>query len=336
MNFRLPALTACAAATLVLSACGGGTSTGTSGQTVTIRVGNIYAQTTTYGKALDKMAEDVKDASGGSIKLQIFHGGAMGSEKEHIEAVREGSLEMMESGTAGIGLFVPETSIFELWYANDNIDTLVKAFSNVQLDLEKLYADKGFQLLGAYFDGPRSILSTKEVNNLGEVKGLKLRVPDSPLYVSSASALGARAVTMPLGDVYTGLQTGAIDAMEGTPDSVFQAKLYENAKYYIMDSHVFQPLSIVYNKAAWDKLTADQQKILRDAVTKSSKYHLSLIQKANEDALAAMKESGVKVIEIKDRDQWSAAVEKTNQDFAGKFGAAGQQILTAMNSAKRP
>lgn len=334
MKLQLPIVAACSAAALAVSACGGGTSPSAEDEAVKVRVGNIYAQSTSYGKALDKLAKDVEEASDGSIELQVFHDSSLGSEKDHIEAVREGSLEMMETGTAGIGLFVPETAVFELWYANDDIKTLVDAFSETTPVLEKRYAEEGFQLLGAYFDGPRSILSTKEVRDLNGVRGLKLRVPNSPLYVSSAKALGAQAITMPLGDVYTGLQTGAVEAMEGTPDSVFQAKLHEAAKFYVKDAHVFQPLSIVYNKAAWDKLSKEQQNILRDAVTKNSEYHLSLVEKANEDALTGMKDAGVKVVDINDRDKWAAAVEESNQAFAAKFGEIGTAILAAMDKGK--
>jgi tripartite ATP-independent transporter DctP family solute receptor len=304
--------------------------TGTSqkkAETVTIRVGNIYNETTTYGVALNKLKEEINKASNGEIKLDIFHGGQLGSEKDHIEALKSGSLEMMESGTAGISLYVPETAIFELWYNFNDVNDLAKVFESLTPDLDKMYQQKGFKLLGAYYDGPRNILSKKKIQSLDEIKGLKFRVPGSKLYVDMANALGAKATSMGLGEVYTGLQTGVIDAVEGTPDSVFQQKFYEQAKYYIDDRHVYQPLSIVFNKAAWDKLSDAHKKIMENAVKENSKYFSTLALKANEDAFQKLKEKGVEIVPLKDSAKWKDAVSKDKIEFVKQYGETGDMIL---------
>lgn len=337
-TFAVAGLTSC----LALAACGGGSipeqaeSTGEAGggdAEVTIRYGNIYPAETTFGRAIDQMAEDIQENSDGEIEVDVFHGGTLGSEQEHVEAVKEGSLEMVETGTAGISLYVPETALFELWYAYDELDTLVEAFSSVTPDLDEIYQEKGFKLLGAFYNGPRSIISNEPIRSFDDVQGIQLRVPGSDLYVDMANGLGAQAVALPLGDVYTGLQTGTIDAMEGAPDDVAKSGYGEVAKYYTLDRHVYQPLSIVYSLDAWNALDAEQQQIVQDAVNSASDEQIGQLEKANEAALQELEGQGVEIIELSDRERWTEQIAPASENFAEQFGENGQLILDAMENA---
>lgn len=344
---RVTVLLAVSGAVAALAAgCGGSSTTAdttsrttaaapSKGKSVTIRIGSIYTEDTTYGKALDKFKQDVEKKSGGRINVKIFEGGSLGSEQDEIEAVKEGSLEMMETGTAGIGLYVPVTALFELWYTNHSLGQLVHAFQNVAPKLRPLYQKQGFQLLGAYYDGPRDILSKKPLPTLDAVQGLKLRVPDADLYVKMANALGAQAVSLPYTDVYTSLQTGGIDAMEGTPDSIYQEKFYEQAKYLDEDKHTYQPLSIVYNKAAWNKLSQSDRDLIQKAVNASSEYQRSLVDGANRKAIANLKKKGIEIVQVKDRDQWAAKTAPARKKFAAQFGKTGKLIIDAMANASQ-
>jgi|SRR5699024_447570 len=314
--------------TLIISGCGSNSDTSSK----TIRFGNIYNEDTTYGKAINKMADDIEEMSDGTLEVEIFHEGSLGGEDEEIQALHDGSLEMMETGTAGIGTYVPETSVFELWYNLEGLDTLKGSFEDLQDDLDERYQEDGFKLLGAYYDGPRNIISTKKVEDFDDLKGLKFRVPDSTLYVKMAEALNTNASTMPLGDVYTSLQSGTIDAMEGTPDSILNEKFYEPSEYLIQDEHVFQPLSIIYNLDAWEDLSEEEQDIIEEAVQKSSEYHLSITEEANDEALDELEEEGIELIDVTDKDKWKESVDKANQEYAEEQGKLGEKILDSMQN----
>lgn len=311
---------------------GGGQGTAGDQASTSIRVGNFYNEATTYGQALNRFEKNIKEASNGEIKVQVLHA-ELGGEQEHIQAVNSGSLEMMETGTAGIGLYVPEVAIFELWYAYKNIDQLIEAFESLTSELDKMYQEEGFKLLGAYYDGPRNILSKKKVQTVDELQGLKFRVPSSELYVNAANAMGAKAVDMAYTEVYTGLQTGAVQAMEGTPDSVLQENFYEQAQFYIQDRHVYQPLSIVYNLAAWEAMPEEHKEIVQDAVKESSDHHLSLVEKANSDALKELHNKGIELVEVQDRENWKEAAAPANRDFVDKYGEKGKIIAEAVREA---
>lgn len=345
MKNRNLALAVAAAAAIFLTACGGTaipaeTVKGNAGNTggkaeVTIRYGNIYPADTTFGKAIDGMAAAINQESKGTVNMEVFHGGTLGSEQDHVEAVREGSLEMMQTGTAGISRYLPETALFELWYSYDKLDTVVNAFQSVVPELDKAYQEQGFKLLGAFYNGPRSIISTKPIRNFSDVQGAQLRVPSSELYVAMASGLGAQAVALPLGDVYTGLQTGAIEAMEGSPDDINKGGFGEVASYLTLDEHVFHPLSIVFNLDQWNSLSSEQQEIVQRAVDTAMEKQVPLLEQANKTALEELKAGGVEIITLEDKELWAQKVQPASQAFSEKFGEKGKFILDAMEKAAR-
>lgn len=338
---KLVGLLLAAAMAASLAACGASGSSGSAGsgaqsgddyETIKIRYGNMYNETTTQGQAVNKAKELIEAGSGGKITVDTFHGGTLGSEKDHIQAQKDGSLELVFTGTAGIGLYVPATAVFESWYAFESIDQMNEAVNKVWDDLDTEFQAQGFKLLGAFYDGPRQILSNKKITSINDLKGLKLRAPGSPLYVNSITALGAQAISMPLGDVYTSLQTGAIDAMEGTVDLITQQKFYEQGKYLIEDSHVIQPLFVTYNLESWNKLTPKAQELIQKSIKESSDYQIGIYQdqlKKNEQTL---KDAGIEFMELTDRDKWVSSVDKATQDYANQYGDLGKKIYELVKS----
>lgn len=335
---KLLSLTASALLTLSLAACGGagsqpGPAAADNGfETITIRYGNLYNEETTQGQALNRARELIEAGSGGNVKVDIFHGGTLGSEKDHIQAQKEGSLELLFSGTAGIGLYVPATAVFEAWYAFESIDQMDEAVRSLRADLDAAFQEQGFKLLGTFYDGPRQILSNKRVTSLAELKGLKLRAPGSPIYVNSITALGAQAISMPLGDVYTSLQTGAVDAMEGTLDLITQQKFFEQGKYIIEDAHVFQPLFVTYNLEAWNKLSPQTQALVSDAVAQSCAYQMEVYAQAVALNAQTVADAGLEFVQVTDRDQWIAAVDRASAEYAAQYGELGQKIYDTVKS----
>lgn len=297
-----------------------------------IRTGNIYNKGTTQGLALEFIKATLAEASGGNLRVDIFHGGSLGSEKDHIEAQREGSLELLYSGTAGIGLYVPATAVFEAWYAFESIGQMNEAVESLWDDLDKAFMAQGFKMLGAFYDGPRQILSNRRITNFDELRGLRLRAPGAPIYVNSITALGAQAISMPLGDVYTSLQTKAVDAMEGTIDLISQQKFYEQAKYVIVDSHVFQPLFVTYNLEAWNKLQPATQQLILDTVAKASEYQRQLHAENLLKEIETIKAAGLEFVEITDRARWIEAVAPASKDYAAQYGELGAKIYDTVVS----
>ncbi len=348
---KILTLALAASLTLSLAACGGGNSPASSSapkgsepadtnpptsnskasyDKVTITVGDIYNEGSTQGQALNAFKEYVETTSGGVVSVDIYHGGSLGSEGEHAQAQLEGSIDLIFSGTAGVGLFVPATAAFEGWYNFETIDSIVGAYEYVHDTLDQAFEAEGFKLVGCYYDGPRQILSNKPITCIDDVKGLKLRAPGSAIYVNSITAIGANAISMALGDVYTSLQTGAIEAMEGTLDLIVAQKFYEQAKYVIKDAHVYQPLFVTYNLNNWNKLNADTQQLILDGVDKSEEVQLELHEAAMEEYDKILTDAGLEIITLTDREKWVEATSQVSSDYAAEYGELGQAILEAV------
>lgn len=297
---------------------------------LTIRYGTYQPEDSIYGVAIQSMIDRIHEASNGSIAVDFFPGGTLGSEQNHVEAVREGSLEMVETGTAGISNFIPESALFELWYANDDAEALAAAFETARPQLAELYEAQGFQLLGAFYDGPRSIVSLEPIESLEDVQGARLRVPSSDLYVQMADGLGAQATVLPLGDVYTGLQNGTIDAAEGSPNVILTNGWSEVARNVTLDRHVYNPLSIVFTLETWNGLTDEQREIVQTAVDEASAEQLELLEQTNAEALEQLRADGVNIIELDDREAWAERVASASEQFAAEIGDSGQFITDAL------
>ena len=124
----------------------------------------------------------VEEKSGGAVTVDVYHAGALGSEKECAEGVFEGSIDLMFSGTGGIGNYIPATAAIECWFVIKDIESMQKVIAALDEDLNKAFDDAGFVFLGCFYDGPRNMCSTKEVHTINDLKGLKWRVPTSVIY----------------------------------------------------------------------------------------------------------------------------------------------------------
>ena len=299
---------------------------------VTITASNFNAQESSYGKAMDAFKQYVEEKSGGAVTVDVYHAGALGSEKECAEGVFEGSIDLMFSGTGGIGNYIPATAAIECWFVIKDIESMQKVIAALDEDLNKAFDDAGFVFLGCFYDGPRNMCSTKEVHTINDLKGLKWRVPTSVIYTKSAEALGASAIAMPLGEVYTSLQTGAVDALEGTLDSIVTYKYYEQADYIIETAHTYQPLFMFYNKANFSSLNADTQALIREGLAYAEGIQLELWAENNATQRAFLEENGMTFISLEDRDEGVKAVDATSREYCESCGELGMKVYETINA----
>lgn len=316
-----------------ISACANSAVTST--EKVNLRFASVYTEDSNYGLAIEKFKQDVEKASNGNITIDTFHGGVLGNEKDMIQAQKEGSIEIAFSAASGIGLYVTPTLVFETWYAYKNIDQIQEAFEALAPELDAEYQKKGFKLVGAFYDGKRNIISKKKITKIDDLKGLKMRAPANPLYTGMIQALGAQAISMPFNDVYIALQTGAIQAAEGTIDTLQKQKWYEQAKYVIWDLHSWIPFSITFNLDAWNKLPEDYKDVIQKAMKDACDYQISLFETETDKQLADMKAKGTEVVEITDRNKWIEAVADFSLQFAQKEGELGMKIYNNFKAMQK-
>jgi tripartite ATP-independent transporter DctP family solute receptor len=265
---------------------------------VTMRVGTVYQTTHTISKGSAELERLVEEKSKGAIDVQVFYAEELGSEREMAEMTRAGGLEMVLSGLPGTGSFVPQIEVMEAFYTYDNVEELAKITAEIAPELNKFMEPQGFHLVSVMYQGPRNLLSTRPVRQVQDMQGLKLRIPQTPLFVTLAQTWGATPTAISLGEVYTSLESGVIDAVEGTSETIVSSKFYENAKYLTLTRHNFYPQPMVVNKAWWDGLSEEHRGIIEEASKEASAYQLSLHKAADDAALQQMRDAGVEIIEV--------------------------------------
>jgi len=213
----------------------------------------------------------IKERTQGRYSVEVYHSAQLGEEKDTIEQVRTGVIELNRVSMAPFNGTVKETIVPALPYIFRSEDHMHKVMDGAIGDqIKAAFEPAGLVALAFYDAGARSFYNkTKPINAVADMAGLKFRVIQSDIFVDMVAALGANATPMPYGEVYSSIETGVIDGAENNFPSYDTAKHYEVAKNYSLDEHTILPEVFVMNKAAFDKLTPEDQALFKQAAKDS-------------------------------------------------------------------
>ena len=260
--------------------------------------------------AMEYMAKRVAEKSDGQLTIDIYPSGQLGSEREALELLQIGSLGMTKVSAATMENFAPNFKVFSLPYIFKDKEHLFKVIDGDVGD-KLLSQGEEFWLHGlTYYDaGSRSFYTVKKpVNEPKDLQGMKIRVMASQTAVNMVQAFGGSATPISWGELYTALQQGVVDGAENNPPSFYLSRHYEVAKNYTLDEHTMIPDVLLISDHVWKKLSPQEQQWIQEAAEESAVLQRELWAKAEAEALAAVKEAGVKVI-IPDKEPFSEAVE---------------------------
>ena len=270
----------------------------------TFRSAEVHAKDFPTNQAVMHMSEELSKATGGKDSIKIFADSSLGSEKDTVEQVKIGALDMVRVSSASFHGIVPESVIPSLPFLFRDIEHFRKTMYGPQGDKILAAFDKaGFIGLALYESGARSVYAKKPIKTLADMKGLKMRVQPSDLMVGLATAMGASPTPMPFAEVYTGLKTGLLDAAENNYPSYDEAKHYESAPVFSETMHVMTPEVLVFSKKIWDTLTKQEQVEIRKAAKASVPYYVKLWEPREVEAKAAVIKGGAKVVAAADIDR---------------------------------
>ncbi|MBC7392549.1 MAG: TRAP transporter substrate-binding protein [Variovorax sp.] len=276
----------------------------TSATARTFRSAEVHAKDFPTNQAVMFMGEELSKASGGKDSIKIFADSSLGSEKDTVEQVKIGALDMVRVSSASFHGIVPESVVPSLPFLFRDIEHFRKAMYGPAGDKVLAPFDKaGFIRLAFYESGARSVYAKKPIKNVADMKGLKIRVQPSDLMVSMVSSMGASPTPMPIAEVYTGLKTGLVDAAENNYPSYEEAKHFEAAPYYSETMHVMTPEVLVFSKKIWDTLPKEQQAAIRKAAKDSVPFYVKLWEPREKDAKAAVIKGGAKITAAADIDR---------------------------------
>ncbi len=258
--------------------------------------------------AVKHLGQLLAKSSGGSLTVKVFNKGALGSEKETIDQVKLGALAMTRVHAAPLTAMCPKLLVPALPFLYRSVEHMRKAIDGPAGD-ELLTAceHQGLVGLAIYDAGARSIYAKKPIKTPLDAKGLKIRVPQTDLWIAAMTAMGANPTPMPIGEVYTGLKTGLIDAAENNLPSYEGFRHMEAAKVYSRTEHAMTPDVLFISKRIWDKLKPEQQKQLREAARASVVVQRQAWDAQEAKSLEAAKAAGAQLVDA-DKEAFRQAV----------------------------
>ncbi len=267
-------------------------------QTLELNVGHTLAPDSHYQVATTRMAELVAKKSNGQIKINVFPQSQLGGEVKMIQAARTGGLDMFITAQAPLVNTVKAYSLFDMPYLFDSVDQANKVLSGPVgkefLDMLPKYNLVGLGFLSVM---ERNVFSSKPINSGADMAGMKLRVMQSPGYVKAYESFGAQPTPMAYGDVYMSLQQGVVDGADTSPDQFVMDKFVEVSKYYNLTKVHYLPALLIVSKAKWDKLTPQQQAIVKSSADEALADSRAYYKKSYADSIERMKKAGVTVVE---------------------------------------
>jgi tripartite ATP-independent transporter DctP family solute receptor len=265
-----------------------------------IRFGYGLAENSNQGRAVKVFADEVQKLSGGKMKVRAIGGAALGPDTQMQQALIGGAQEMMVGSTATLVGIAKEMALWDTPFLVNNVreaDALLDG--PVGDKVRAKLTDKGLVGLAYWENGFRNLTNSKHaVNKLEDLDGIKLRVMQNNVFLDSFKQLGANAVPLPYSELFTALETKAVDGQENPYNTILSAKFYEVQKYLTVTNHVYSPWIVTVSKKFWDGLSKDEQAVLQQAAIKSRDFERKDTRDEAAKALAELKTKGMSVNEL--------------------------------------
>ncbi|WP_414691190.1 TRAP transporter substrate-binding protein [Noviherbaspirillum sp.] len=306
-------------------------SQGASAQTV-MRISVSTAQNSHQGVAIDTLAKEVEKRTNGRYKIQTFYSGALGAEREAVEAVQLGTQELTWTSTGPIPNFVPEVKILDVPFLfRDYAHARAVLDGPIGQEMLKKFDSKGIKALAWGENGFRHMTNNKRpINTPEDMKGLKMRTMENPVHIQAYKGFGIIPTPMAFTEVFTALQQGTVDGQEN-PLSVITANKFEQVqKYLTLTGHVYSPGVFLMNKAAFDKLSPADQKAFLEAAKVAAKANRDRVDSDEKTAVADLRAKGMQVVDKVDKAKFQAALAPVFVDFEKQFGKANLDRIKAV------
>jgi len=267
-------------------------------KTKTIKLAHGLDVNHSVHKAMVEMGVDLKELSGGKLRLEIYPSQQLGTERQCLELLQIGSLDMTKVSVGVLENFAPKMKVLGLPFL---FRDRVHAFKVLDGPVGRQLLEDGEKYwlkgLGYYDAGSRSFYTKdRPINSPDDLDGLKIRVMESVTAIDMVESLGGSPTPISWGELYTSLQQGVVDGAENNPPSFYLSRHYEVCKYYTLDEHTVLPDVLLAGTHLWRRLSLKEKEWLTQAVEKSITYQRKLWLQSEEEALNAVQEAGVKII----------------------------------------
>lgn len=281
-------------------------------KTITLRLGETHPADYPTTKGDYEFARLVKERSGGRITVEVYHSKQLGEEKAVIEQVQLGAIDFTRVSLSVMAAFVRDLDALQLPYLYRDADHMWKVLTGaIGAELFKKLEPSNFVGMCWFDGGSRNFYTKKPVKTVADLKGMKIRVQQSPLMVGMVEGLGAVATPLDYGQVYSALQTGVVDGAENNWPSYLTTSHFEVAKYFITDEHTRVPEIMVASKRVFDRLSKEDQELIKKAAWDSMPVQIKLWKDFELVAEKAVKEKGaiITVVTPEEKAKFMAAMQ---------------------------
>lgn len=262
-----------------------------------------------YNIGAEQFKKLVEEKSGGELKVNIFPQAQLGGERDLAEGVRMGTIEMSSVAAGNLAGFVPELQVFGvpfLFQTREQVYSVVDG--PVGKDLADIMLAKGFLNLSIWEVGFRNITNdVRPVKTPEDMKGLKIRVQESKIWIEFMKRLGAIPSPIPFGELYTALQQKVVDGQENPVATIYSMKFYEVQKYLSLTGHTYEPALVFANPKWFNGLDPKHQSIIREAAAEAADYQRKTLAEMDKERFEVIKKAGVEVEENPDKEAFAKA-----------------------------
>lgn len=301
-----------------------------SGDTYTITLSSHQSSSSVHHWTCAEFKSRVEERTNGAVTVNLFEDGQLGNERDNIEGVQMGSIQMCLADTGYVANLVNDYNILQLPFIFRDYGHLNKVLNSeiVAAMNQKMIDERGIRALSWYPDGLRDFLMNTPATDVAGFKGCKLRAMESDVIIDCIEALGAAATPIAWGEVYTSIQTNVVEGLEAAPTSLYTSKFYEVADKLVKTEHINLGVTLLMNEKFFQTLPAEYQDIIIAVMEEISVEQQKNTVQQMDEAVAKLEAEGVTVIEI-DKEEFRAACEPTWGKYADAV-TGGQEIIDAI------
>ncbi|MDJ0627589.1 MAG: TRAP transporter substrate-binding protein [Rhodobacter sp.] len=293
----------------------------------TIRVASVTGPSHHHNVSLRWFADRV-NAKGVGLNIEVLDGAQLGGERDYIEGMMLGSIQMAQVSTAPVSGFIPEFDLFSLPYLIRDTDHFKNVVAGpVGAKYGELAEARGLKILAWFDNGYRNVFNkVRPVVTPEDMDGLKIRVMESPLMVNTLNAMGGSATPMSYSELYTALEQGVLDGGENAAGNVLNDKFYEVSGYFSMTQHFRPPGIVAISMGTWNGLSEEQQAVLTEEAAALQDYEIQLTAEVGAAAVEELKAKGMEINEA-DVAAFRERMGPVYEDFIAKHGAETLEMV---------
>ncbi len=281
-------------------------------------------------EAIVRMGKKLEAQTGGKYSIQMFPSMQLGGEKEMIEQAQVGALQIARISVGALGPVIDELNVFNMPFIFRDEQHMRKVIDGpIGSELqEKISSNPNTRLiaLGWMDAGTRNVYSNKPVTKPSDLKGMKVRMMGNPIFVETMNAMGGNGVAMGFNELYSAMQTGVVDGAENNEPTVLAQNHYQVAKVYSLTGHLIIPEMFVFSKVSWDKLSKDDQALLKKLSREAQIEQRQLWDEKTAKATEELKAKGVQFVPA-DKEAFFKATQPVRDKYGAKYSALLKRIL---------